>query len=190
MLDDFLVRAVLAVLGVALACGLLGPFLLWRRMAFFGDATAHAALLGVAIGMALQIDAMWGVLGVAVAMALYVSGFRSRGQAADTLLAVAAHGALGVALLAFSMLPQQGISAEAWLFGDILAVGEGDLALIWGGAAVLTVLIVWRWQALLTATLNADLRGPAASTPPARGGCSPLRWRWPWPCRSRWWGRC
>lgn len=157
MLDDFLVRAVLAVLGVALACGLLGPFLLWRRMAFFGDATAHAALLGVAIGLTLRIDPMFGVLAVAAIMALYVGGLRARGQAADTLLAVSAHGALGLGLLALSLHPDPTLSPEAWLFGDILAVGRSDLVLIWGGTAVLAALILWRWQALLTATLNADL---------------------------------
>ena len=48
MLDDFLIRAALAGVGLALATGPLGSFVVWRRMAYFGDATAHAANLGVA----------------------------------------------------------------------------------------------------------------------------------------------
>ena len=51
MLDSFLLRAALAGLGVALAAGLLGCFVVWRRMAYFGDATAHASILGVALTM-------------------------------------------------------------------------------------------------------------------------------------------
>ena len=51
MLDDFLVRAALAGLGVGLAAGPLGCFVVWRRMAYFGDATAHAAILGVALAL-------------------------------------------------------------------------------------------------------------------------------------------
>jgi len=51
LLDDFLVRAALAAIGVALAAGLLGCFVVWRRMAYFGDATAHAAILGGGCGL-------------------------------------------------------------------------------------------------------------------------------------------
>lgn len=53
MFDDFLFRAVLAGLGVVLAAGPLGCFVVWRRMAYFGDATAHAAILGVALSVAI-----------------------------------------------------------------------------------------------------------------------------------------
>ncbi|NBR40509.1 MAG: hypothetical protein EBT93_14030, partial [Alphaproteobacteria bacterium] len=53
MLDDFMIRATLAGIGVALAAAPLGSFVVWRRMAYFGDATAHAAILGVALSLAL-----------------------------------------------------------------------------------------------------------------------------------------
>ena len=49
MIDEFLIRALLAGIGVALAAGPLGAFVIWRRMAYFGDATAHGAILGVAL---------------------------------------------------------------------------------------------------------------------------------------------
>ncbi len=51
MLDDFLIRAALAGVGVALATGPLGSFVVWRRMAYFGDATSHAAILGCGAGL-------------------------------------------------------------------------------------------------------------------------------------------
>jgi zinc transport system permease protein len=52
LLDSFLWRAALAGVGVAVAAGPVGCFVVWRRMAYFGDATAHAALLGVALALA------------------------------------------------------------------------------------------------------------------------------------------
>ena len=55
MLDDFMTRATLAGVGVAFAAAPLGCFVVWRRMAYFGDATAHAAILGIALSLALQI---------------------------------------------------------------------------------------------------------------------------------------
>ena len=157
MLDDFLLRATLAGLGVALAAAPLGCFVVWRRMAYFGDATAHAAILGVALALALGTSVFAGALAVALAMALIVTALAGRGYAMDTLLGVLAHSALAFGLVAVSVLPGLRIDPMAYLFGDILAVSRGDLAVIWGGAALVTGLVVWRWSALLTATLNADL---------------------------------
>ena len=69
MLDDFLWRAALAGVAVALASGPLGCFVVWRRMAYFGDATAHAAILGVALSLGFSISVFIGVLLAALAMA-------------------------------------------------------------------------------------------------------------------------
>jgi zinc transport system permease protein len=160
MLDDFLTRAALAGVGVALAAGPLGCFVVWRRMAYFGDATAHAAILGVALALATDISVFLGVGLVALLMAAAVSTLAGRGVAMDTLLGVMAHTALAVSLVALSFLVGVRTDLFGYLFGDILAVGHDDLAVIWGGAAlVLLLLLWWRWSALLTATLNADLAG-------------------------------
>jgi zinc transport system permease protein len=156
-LDSFLIRAALAGLGVAIAAAPLGCFVIWRRMAYFGDATAHAAILGVALALALNISVMIGVLAVVLVAATVVSGLTNRGYAMDTLLGVMAHSALAIGLVAVSFLTNVRIDLMAYLFGDILAVGRTDLAVIWGGAAVVLALIGWRWSALLTTTLNTDL---------------------------------
>lgn len=157
MLDDFMMRATLAGLGVACAAAPLGSFVVWRRMAYFGDATAHAAVLGVALSLALQISIFAGAMAVALAMALTVTVLSGRGYAMDTLLGVLAHSALAFGLVAVSFLSGIRIDLMAYLFGDILAVSRTDLAVIWGGAAVVIGLIGWRWSGLLTSTLNEDL---------------------------------
>lgn len=157
MLDDFMVRAALAGVGVAIAAAPLGCFVVWRRMAYFGDATAHAAILGVALSLALSMSVFAGALVVALVMALVVNALTGRGYAMDTLLGVLAHSALAFGLVAVSFLSGIRIDLMAYLFGDILAVSRGDLAVIWGGAALVVALIGWRWSALLTATLNEDL---------------------------------
>ena len=53
MLDDFIVRAIIAGIGIALVTGPLGCFVVWRRLSFFGDTLAHSALLGVLISITL-----------------------------------------------------------------------------------------------------------------------------------------
>lgn len=165
MLDDFLVRAALAGVGLALATGPLGAFVVWRRMAYFGDATSHAAILGVAMALALSLPVGVGTLIVALAMAGTVSTLAARGWAMDTTLGVLAHSALAFGLVAISFVPGARSDMSSLLFGDILAVSRGDLALVWGGAALVLGLLVWRWQALLTSTLNEDLAHAAGLNP-------------------------
>lgn len=167
MLDDFLIRAALAGVGLSLATGPLGSFVVWRRMAYFGDATSHAAILGVALALAADLPVTFGTLVVALAMAFTVATLAARGWAMDTTLGVLAHSALAFGLVAVSFVPGARTDLSAWLFGDILAVTRGDLALVWGGAAVVLGLLVWRWQALLTSTLNEDL-AHASGLNPAR----------------------
>src|SRR6056297_3059088 len=131
MLDDFMTRAILAGLGVALAAAPLGSFVVWRRMAYFGDATAHAAILGVALSLALSLPVFVGAVIVALVMAVTVSGLTGRGYAMDTLLGVIAHSALAFGLVAVSFLDGVRIDLMAYLFGDILAVSRWDLLIIW-----------------------------------------------------------
>ncbi|NKX43960.1 metal ABC transporter permease [Roseicyclus persicicus] len=164
-LDDFLIRATLAGIGVALAAAPLGCFIVWRRMAYFGDATAHAAILGVAMALAFNLSIMLGTLVMALAMAMAVSTLSGRGRAVDTLLGVMSHSALAAGLVAVSLLQGVRIDLSAYLFGDILAVGRLDLAVIWGGVALVLGLVWARWSALLTATLSPDLATAAGIDP-------------------------
>jgi len=165
MLDDFMTRAGLAGIGTALAAAPLGCFVVWRRMAYFGDATAHAAILGVALSLALSLPVFAGALVVALVMATLITLLSGRGYAMDTLLGVMAHSALAFGLVGVSFLSGVRIDVMAYLFGDILSVSRMDLAVIWGGAALVLGLVAWRWSALLTATLSPDLARAAGIDP-------------------------
>jgi len=165
MLDDFMTRAGLAGLGLTLATGPLGAFVVWRRMAYFGDATAHAAILGVALSLGFGISVYVGTLVVALAMAVTVASLAGRGQAIDTTLGVLAHSALAFGLVAASFLTQVRVDLTAWLFGDILAVSRGDLWVVWGGALAVLALLIWRWQPLMAATVNEELAVAAGLNP-------------------------
>ena len=165
MLDDFLIRAGLAGIGVALAAGPLGCFVVWRRIAYFGDATAHAAILGIALSLTFSFSTVAGVLAVSVAMAIAVSTLSGRGIAMDTLLGVASHGGLAIGVVAVSLASPRAVDIEAYLFGDLLAVSRSDLVIIWGGAALVLGLLLWRWAALLITTLSHELARGAGISP-------------------------
>ena len=78
MLDDLFVRSLIAAIGVALAAAPLGCFVLWRRMAYFGDATAHAGILGVALAIGFSVSVFSGVLAIAVLMGVGVWALADR----------------------------------------------------------------------------------------------------------------
>lgn len=165
MVDDFLLRAGLAGIGLMLAAGPLGAFVVWRRMAYMGDATSHAAILGVALALAAGLPVAAGTAVVALLMALAVTLLSNRGRAADTALGVLAHSALAFGLVAVSFLPNVRSDLSAWLFGDVLTVSSRDLLWIWGGAAAVLALLAWRWNPLLTATVNEELAQAAGIDP-------------------------
>lgn len=159
MLDDFFVRALLAAAGTACVAAPVGCILLWRRMAYFGDTMAHSALLGVAIGAALGIGLGFGVFGVVVMVALALAGLERTGRlATDTLLGVLSHFTLALGLVVLA-LSENGFRHDliGFLFGDVLAVTSGDLAVIWGGGAVCLAVLVLFWRGLVAATLHEDL---------------------------------
>ncbi|MGI9509351.1 MAG: metal ABC transporter permease [Geminicoccaceae bacterium] len=165
MLDDFLVRALLAGIGVALIAGPLGCFVVWRRMAYFGDASAHAALLGVALALASELPVLIGVLVVTLSMAAGTAALASGRYAMDTVLGVAAHAALAAGLVALALIDDIRVDLMAYLFGDILAVSVTDVAVIWGGTLAVGLLLPFFWRPLLNATLNEELAFAEGSHP-------------------------
>ncbi|MEM9332220.1 MAG: metal ABC transporter permease [Pseudomonadota bacterium] len=158
MLDDFFTRALVAGTGVALVTGPLGCFIIWRRLAYFGDTLSHAALLGVALALLFEINITLAVfvISVFVSLALLVLQ-RSGTLSSDSLLGLLAHSALAVGLVALAFMTWVRVDLMGFLFGDILAVTPTDVAIIWGGGfCVLTVLTVI-WRSLFAGTVNVEL---------------------------------
>jgi len=157
-MDDFLLRALAGGLGVALAAGPLGTFVVWRRMAYFGDALAHSALLGVVLGVVLDSDPQLGVIATCLLLALALALLqRQRRLATDTLLGIFAHAALSLGLVALAFLETVRVDLVAYLFGDILAISTNDLYWIWGGNLLALAALTLIWRPLLAATVHEEL---------------------------------
>jgi zinc transport system permease protein len=154
---DFLLFALLGGLGVALVAGPLGSFVVWRRMAYFGDTLAHSALLGVSIGFIMDINLNLAVIFCCVVLALVLVAMqRQRLVATDTLLGIMAHSALSLGLVAVALLEIR-VDLMAYLFGDLLAIGTEDLLWIYLGGALVLLLLKLLWQPLLAITINEEL---------------------------------
>ena len=157
-MTNFILYALLAGLGVALVAGPLGCFVVWRRMAYFGDTLAHSALLGVSIGVLLDINLSITVAAIPLLMALGLVYLEQRGiLSLDTLLGILSHSALATGLVLISLLPDVRVDLMSLLFGDLLSVTVSDLWVIYAVAGTVILLLLVLWKPLINITVHADL---------------------------------
>jgi zinc transport system permease protein len=126
-------------------------------MAYYGEAVAQAALIGVALGLALSLNLTASVLIVALAVSgLLLLLSRQQVVPFDSLLGLVAHAALAAGVIAASLVRGQP-DLIGFLFGELLAVNTTDLAWIYlgGGAALAALIAVWR--PLLSLAVHEDL---------------------------------
>ncbi len=154
----FIWRALLAGVGVALAAGPLGCFVVWRRMAYFGTSLAHTAFLGIALGIALGVAPMFGIAVSAIVVALLLIALQHQNLLADdTLLGILAHGGMALGLVALSFMEGMRVDLLTYLFGDVLAVSWADLAWIYAASAASLAVLALLWRRLLLISVHAEL---------------------------------
>lgn len=171
MFDDFFIRALFAGIGLAIIVGPLGCLIIWRKMAFFGDTLAHAALLGIALAILIDISSLVGVPLVTLAscIALMIAK-RTPSLSSDTILAILAHSTLALGLVLISLTGGRSLDVNGLLFGDILAVDTTDLLVIYAGGGAILAIIIWQWRRLIAATLSPEIAEAE--------GLSPQRAEW------------
>lgn len=158
MFDDFFVRALAAGVGLALTTGPLGCFIIWRRMAYFGDTMAHSALLGVALSLLFNLNIIIAVFVVAAGVSLLLLLLQRVGSlSADSLLGILSHASLSVGLVILAFMTWVRVDLVSFLFGDILAVSEADIDIIWGGGILVLLVLVYLWRPLVASTVSEDL---------------------------------
>lgn len=127
-------------------------------MAYFGDTMAHSALLGVALSLLLDLNLMVAVFIVAAAVSILLLFLQRRGAlSTDALLGILSHSALSIGLVIVAFMTWVRIDLVGFLFGDILAVSESDIDIIWGGGILVIFAIVYLWRPLLASTVNPEL---------------------------------
>ncbi|WP_129211805.1 zinc ABC transporter permease subunit ZnuB [Candidatus Pseudomonas adelgestsugas] len=151
-------HAMLAGLALALVAGPLGSFMAWRRMAYFGDTLSHATLLGLAIGVLLDINPTISVIIGCLLLAMSLVTLQQRQSLpTDTLLGILAPSALSLGLVVLSLMHEVSIDLATYLFGDLLTISQMDLAWIIGGSATVLTILVAMWKPLLAISVHEEL---------------------------------
>ena len=158
MFDDFLFRALIAGIGIALVTGPLGCFVVWRRLSFFGDTLAHSALLGVILSISFDIHISLSIFAVSSLVALILLRLQNTTNlAGDALLGLLSHSSLAIGLLVLGFLSFIRFDIMGVLFGDILSVNVNDLIIIWAGGAIILFVLWLIWKPLFASTVNYEL---------------------------------
>lgn len=159
MLNDFVVRALLAGLALAVLAGPVGSFVVWRRMAYFGETLAHASLLGVAFAFLFDIGVYAGVLGFSAIAVLVVAALESHARflPGDSLLGVLATGALAAGVIVTTLIPSVSFDLLGFLFGDVLSVSVEDLIWLYAGGFLALIVLGFLWRDLLALSVHPDL---------------------------------
>lgn len=143
---------------LALVSGPLGSFVVWRRMAFFGDTLAHGALLGITLGVISDLNPTLALLLSSIALGLLLYPLQQGSSlSSDTLLGIISHSMLAFGLVALSLARNVRVDLMGYLFGDLLAVGLQDLLWITMAALLCGVLLIWQWRGLLATTVSQEL---------------------------------
>jgi zinc transport system permease protein len=158
LLDDFVIRALIAGLLMVSIAAPMGCLMVWQRLAFLSDTLGHAAVLGVGIGIGLQIHPMLGVLAVILLIVLSLSRVNSFNNAlSETTLAIISHSGLAAGLILLGTMPSQNISLESILFGDLLATSENDLMMIAITVTVLVFLLLHHWRSFVAVSVSREI---------------------------------
>ena len=157
MIEPFILRAIIAGIGVAIIAGAIGCFVVWRKMAYFGDSLAHSALLGVALGLVLGISTNLGTIIICSIFAIVLIWLQQKKiLATDTLLGILAHSALSVGMVTLSLL-EKSVDLHSYLFGDILAVNSSEIYYILFGGFFVLIFLYFNWSSFVLMTIDEKL---------------------------------
>ncbi len=145
-------RALLAALFLGPLCALMGVFVMARRLAFFSDTISHAALTGVAIGFLFGLtDPTIPMIAVSLSVALGILWLKENTELlTDTIMALLLSGSVAVGVIILSLLREFRGQLNSYLFGEILAIGPGE---VWMAGALLAVVAAGLFRSLSALTL-------------------------------------
>ncbi len=153
----FLQRALLAGVFIAVACALLGVFLILRRDSMIGHGLAHITFAGVALGILLKIIPLGVALVIAVVAALGIMKLKEKaGLYGDTAIAIFSSVGLAVGIVLATLAQSFNVDLFGYLFGDILAIELSEVWLSVALAAVVVSVVILHYHRFMYMTFDRE----------------------------------
>jgi zinc/manganese transport system permease protein len=160
--DSYMLTALVAGTGIALACGLVGYFLVLRAQVFTGDALSHVAFTGALAALAFGIDLRIGLFASCVLIAVVFGALGRRGRADDVVIGNVFAWVLGLGVFFMTLYTTDesgsgnagGNQTVNVLFGSILGISSGQAAVAVAIGLAVSIVLVLIARPLLFATLD------------------------------------
>lgn len=157
---EFLIIAIIGAIGIALNCGILSPFVFWRKMGYFGDSLAHSSLLGINIGLILHISTSITIIISSVIFGIsltFLTNYFRKDISEDILLGILSHGFLSLGILLVYILELQYSDIHSYLFGDIFLMSYENIVFIYAVLIIIAWVFYKYWDSLILYIAHTEL---------------------------------
>ena len=157
MIEAFLIKPFLALILITISCSLLGIFVLWKKLAYFGDGLSHSILLGFVLGAVFDSNQILALIIFALCFASLVELISlNRSFSKDTIIAISSYFCIALAIILNDFL-QKNLNLGSYIFGDILTAGTQDLQALSAIALVTIFYTIFAFRKILLININVDL---------------------------------
>ncbi len=157
MIENFLINPFLALILVAISSSLLGVFVLWKKLSYFGDALSHSMLLGLMLGAITKTNEILAVVSFAILFAFLVRLISKNNYfSKDTIIMILSYFCVAMSVI-LSDFWFKDFAFSSYIFGDVLAVQNRDILLLFVVTFISIIYSIFAFKKILLININRDL---------------------------------
>ncbi len=154
---EFMQNAIISGIAISLICSTVGLFLVLRKYSLFGDALAHSAFGGVALGLFLGFYPLWAAYAVSILSALGLTKIRQKFDiSGDAIVAILLSSGIAVGIVLISLSGGFSIDIFSFLFGSVLLVSTENVIVILGMCAVILIILITGYKKFMYITFSEE----------------------------------
>jgi len=153
----FMQNAIISGIAISLICSTVGLFLVLRKYSLFGDALAHSAFGGVALGLFLGVYPLWAAYVVSILSALGLTKIRQKFDiSGDAIIAILLSSGIAIGIVLISLSGGFSIDIFSFLFGSILLVSTENVIMVLGMCAVIFIILIAGYKKFMYITFSEE----------------------------------
>jgi|TARA_Y100000294_G_C8511525_1_gene319026 zinc transport system permease protein len=153
----FMQNAIISGIAISLICSTVGLFLVLRKFSLFGDALAHSAFGGVALGLFLGFYPLWAAYAVSIISALGLTKIRQKYDiSGDAIVAILLSSGIAVGIVLISLSGGFSIDIFSFLFGSVLLVSTENVIMILGLSAAILIILITCYKKFMYITFSEE----------------------------------
>jgi len=153
----FMQNAIISGIAISLICSTVGLFLVLRKYSLFGDALAHSAFGGVALGLFLGVYPLWAAYVVSILSALALTKIRQKFDiSGDAIIAILLSSGIAIGIVLISLSGGFSIDIFSFLFGSILLVSTENVIMVLGLCAVILIILITGYKKFMYITFSEE----------------------------------